>query len=197
MAIQIPRSVSEQLEDNIVAILKAKAIEQTLLDPENEFFVDRDRLLSLDPAVDSFPLVVVWLQSLQSENSRSSGKTYQQETATFAIDCYTIGDQDNIEGSADINGTKRFLYLIEQVKYTLLALINIDLGLPAGTLASKSWPDFQMYQPDVSHAENTLISGRWTFKVEYSFIPEELELLDLTLINVHTDMWDTIFTYPI
>jgi hypothetical protein len=195
MPTKIPTSVVEQLEDNIVAILEQTATEQAALDPNCIFYVGRDTLLSLDSESDQFPRAVVWLQSIVNEPSRSGGRTYLQETATFAIDCFAVGDQDNLDGGADVNSMKRLLYLIEQVRYGLFALVNVDLGLPAQCIARKNWPSFQMYQPDISTSESAVTSGRWTLPIEYGYSPEDIELMDLKIANVYTSDWDTIFNY--
>ena len=110
------------------------------------------------------------------------------------MDCYAIGKTDTPD-LPDVAGMARLKYLKEQVKHSILSLINVDFGLPAGTIARKVWPNFQFFQPDLADTENSIPAGRWQFSVEYSYHPEDIELEDLKLININTSLWETLFSY--
>lgn len=194
MAQLVPQGLSELIQDKIVELLENFNREQTALDQNVAFNIYKDKLLPLDEKAENFPLVNIWLPSLNSEVSRSSGRTYQQESANYAIDCYAIGAIKQND-APDVAAMARLKYLKEQVKIVILSLVNIDFGLEPGLIAKRNWPNFQMFQPDISETENSLAVGRWSFSVEYGYNPEELELLDLKELKVDTNIWEALFNY--
>ena len=194
MAGLIPIGMSEIIQDAIVAKLQETSDEQKLLDPNVGFFPKKDLLLNIDNEFDQLPLVNVWIQQLNPSLSRSAGKLYEQEIATYNIDLYVKGDISENE-TPDVVAFARLKYLKEQVKHSLMALINVDFGLEAGIIGSKKWPSFQFYQPSVENTEDTVPTGRWTLEVDYAYSPDDIELEDLDSINIKTSLWEAFFQY--
>jgi len=138
------------------------------------FTVSRRPLRPIDRA--ELPLVVINCVSLTHEGS--SSKWYEQETAEYNLDCFAVG----VEGTykSDEDAKKKLYFLAQQVKYALFALSAADFGQAKGTIAMKEWPDFTLLKPTKNEAEEQIVGGRWTIRVQYGFTAEDLTSQALT-----------------
>jgi hypothetical protein len=183
----IPRSADDIIIDNMVTALQAFGAEQVAQDPAVGFKVERDRVRP--PAMRDIPLVVVWLESLSPAAKGSTAKLHEQETARINVDCYARGLDEDDDGLVDKAAMARLYYLKQQVKAGLYRLINADLGLPAGAIAGKRWPSWQLFMNDLKLPETEVVAGRWTVEIDYSWTPEDSPGVALDQIAVDATPW--------
>lgn len=189
----IPIGFDSALQQKIVDRLIATSEQQVLIDPNVGFSVFKNRSLAFDRDTENFPLVNILIDS-NDPTSASTGRTYEQLVVNFNVDLYA--HQDNpISEPPDLNATNRLMYLRDQVKFSICSLKDPDFGFPKGIISKKKWPSFQQFKPDTSNSEIIIASGRLRFEFEYSFDPEQNELLDLKSINVDTDTWGAKIDY--
>jgi hypothetical protein len=126
------------------------------------------------------PLVCISLTSLTPEGS--SSRQVEAEAAEYALDCFAHG----VEGTdkSDEDAKKKLYYLAQQVKHGLYALAAYDFGQAVGVIAKKSWPTFQLLKPTEQEAEEQIVGGRWTIRVEYAWTPADAQAQALTQVTV-------------
>jgi hypothetical protein len=189
----IAKSADDLIIDNMATALREFSAEQVVEDPDVGFRVERDRLRP--PSMRDMPLVVIWLDALDPEERRSSGRLYGQEVARINVDCYARGIDTTDDGLDDQTAMARLMYLKEQVKYGLYRLVNSDFGLPVGSIAAKRWPRFQLFQNDLKLPETEVVAGRWVVEVEYVWSPEDITGAELERIAVDAGRWSAFYNY--
>lgn len=189
----IPRSADDIIIDNMVQALQAFAAEQVAEDPDVGFTVERDRVRP--PSMRDMPLVNIWLESLDPQTQGSSARTVEQELARINVDCYAKGTDEDGDDLDDQTAMARLYYLKEQVKAGLYRLVNADFGLPAGTIGSKRWPAWRLFQNDLKQPEDEVVAGRWSVEVEFQWTPEDIDGTILDQIAVDAGRWSAVYTY--
>ena len=190
----IPRDMPDLLKDAILSILLDVAAEQ---EEGLGFNVRRDQLHPI--AAEDLPLINIWGPETRSDEGSSSTRTQQHEVAVINLDLYTRGEEqpDEIDFiTADQAAVARLDYLRAQVKHGIYRLINADLGFPAGTIARKRWPGWQMFQTELKMPAEAIVGGRLTLEIEYVWEPEDLAEISLEQISVSDSMreiWSTLF----
>lgn len=187
----IPRSIDDLLIDNIVTILSNFSSSQAEIDPAAAFSVQRDRIRPL--SVKNFPFVNVWLESLDTQRSSSTGRLYQTETARLAVDCYAAALDEDTEDFEEIGSMARLYYLKQQAKFAIFSLINSDFGFSVGTIGKKTWPSWRLFQTPASLPEADVSAGRWSLEVEYSYVPHDVDGVDLVEIFIDSGRWSAIY----
>lgn len=191
MASLIPPGLDTIIQERILQILIAKNAEQKGIDPLVAYFPKKNIMDSIDQE-EPMPLVNIWVKSIIPT---VSANTYVQETVIYNIDMYAKGKSEDPNISNAQIAMERLDYLKQQVKNPLLALINIDFGLEAGLISKKKNPRYESFSPEISYSENSLVAGRWVFEVEYSYSPDDIDLNDLSIINVIETLWKAFFQY--
>jgi hypothetical protein len=194
VATLIPQSLDVVIQDKIVEILKNKSDEQSAIDPNVVFYVEKNIMDSIDQE-DNFPLVNVWIQTVIPKPENSAKKTFFHDTVSYVFDLYVNGNINDPTKNPSQVATDRLLYLKEQVRFTLMSLKEVDFGFPVGTIPRKNPPRWETFTPEISISEKSIVAGRWTFDVEYVYSPEDLELANLKELNVSTDLWAALFVY--
>jgi hypothetical protein len=191
----VPRGLDDKLIDKIVDILSSFSTSQSAIDPSVAFSVQRDRIRPV--AYKNFPFINVWLETLDTQKSSSSGKLYQTEIARIAVDCYASALDEDSEDSEEIGSMARLYYLKEQAKYAIYSLINSDFGFDVGNIGKKNWPSWRLFQTPALFPEADVTAGRWSFEVEYSFIPQDIETIEFKEIFVDSNRWSALYEYNI
>lgn len=189
----VPRSLDDQLVDKIITILSSFSDSQAAIDPSVAFYVQRDRIRPV--SYRNFPFVNVWVESLDTERSSSSGRLYQTEIARIAIDCYAAAFDGDPEDFEETGSMARLYYLKEQVKYAIYSLINSDFGFDVGSIGKKKWPSWRLFQTPALLPEADVAAGRWSLEVEYFFIPEDIETVEFKEIFVDSSRWSALYEY--
>lgn len=189
----IPRGADDIIIENMVTALQAFAAEQVAEDSEVGFNVERDRVRP--PSMKLMPLVNIWLESLDPKREGSSAKTCQQELARINVDCYAKGTDQDGDDLDDETAMARLYYLKEQVKAGLYRLVNVDFGMPAGTIGRKSWPSWRIFQNDLKLPESEVVAGRWSVEIEYQWMPEDIDGTILDRITVNAGKWSAAYNY--
>jgi hypothetical protein len=189
----IPRSADDIIIDNMVTALQAFVAEQVAQDPGVGFRVERDRVRP--PSMRDMPLVVIWLESLDTQRGGSSARTVQQELARINVDCYAKGTDTDGDDLDDQASMARLYYLKEQVKAGLYRLVNADYGMGVGVIGRKSWPSWRLFQNDLKLPESEVVAGRWSVEVEYQWTPEDIAATALEEITVNAGRWSGTYPY--
>jgi hypothetical protein len=163
----IPRSADDLLLDNVVTILQAFSVAQAAMDPTVAFNVVRGQ--RRPASLSQLPLVNVWLESMDPQGA--AARTCERERGTVNLDCIVRGAED--ENPSDQDAEVKLAYLKEQVKAGLWALAQADFGFTVGTIAVKGWPRWQAYKDDTENPEEQVVGGRWTFEVDFEWLPSE------------------------
>jgi len=174
----IPRSTDDLMLDNVVTILQAFSAAQAAMDPTVAFNVVRGQ--RRPAALTQLPLVNVWLES--GDPQGAAARTCERERATVNLDCIVRGEEDG--GPSDQDAEVKLAYLKEQVKAGLWALAQADFGFAVGTIAVKGWPRWQAYKDDNGDPEEQVVGGRWTFEVDYEWLPSEVTRETLTELHL-------------
>jgi len=116
-------------------------------------------------------------------------KYYEETFSTMS----TRGWEYLIEDFEEISAMARLYYLKEQVKHAIFRLINSDFSFDPGIIGKKGWPSWRMFQTSAAIPESEVAAGRWSFDIEYSYIPKDIDGLDLDEIFVDSQRWSAIY----
>jgi len=159
------------------------------------FTVERDRLGGLDEETLKAQAAVVMGFSSESPDS-SAGKTQKRSKASFFLDCYTARGESAAEGiDGDKAAKSRLLYLKAQSEAAIWSLFNYHLGFSPGVIGKKSFGTWQDTSGTDEAGERWVVSGRWTFDLDYEWAPESPQGVALDSISVNAGLWSGLYTY--
>ena len=193
----VPRDFPDLLLDALVAALTLSSGEHSAV---LQYTVKRDKTGAITKT--DIPLVNLWCAEERPEEGQSGAHKTARYTAVVNFDLYARGeeqedDSDYVE--ADQAAASRLAYLRAQVRHAIKRLSNMDMGFGAGTIASVSWPSWQMFQEGDRTpfpAEN-ILGGRLSVEFSYEWSPEDIsgDALNLATITDSTKArWAAQFT---
>lgn len=188
----------EIIRDQIAALLATEIANQMVLAPVADDY--KLRIYSersnpweqfLNEVTDYSPLVNVWFDSINFDQSKSNIVERQAGQATYNIDCYGYGESEDIPAGGHIAGDEQAALeahrAIRLCRNILMAAENTYLQ--ARGLVWQRWiRDINVFQPPSISGNQVqrIQAGRIRLEVifnEFSpqYTPEELELLTVTV----------------
>lgn len=151
------------------------------------------------------PIVNVWWNGLQFDQSASNVVERQKGTSTFYVDCYAYATSEDISGGGHRPGDQLAALeahrAVRLVRNILMAATYTYLGL-RGTVWRRWISAIDMMQPEQdAHAAQRIGCARLTLQVDHSeFSPqvsgEPLELLSVGVKRAETGELYFTATYP-
>ena len=189
----IPRYLWDIAQDGIKEILEEVSTAQAAINSEYEFLVENDRYRpTLESLVKENHLVNIYVGAVRSDDAETNFA--KNHVVTYNIDCYVQGfdEDDPTTGNlvpADEAAVQRLKYLCAMVEFGLTKLANFFMKLPANNI----WPDKidLTYNPvdDAAESGTPYAPARFQFVCKFPYVPQDLELPELTEINVTLEDW--------
>ena len=192
----------EVIRDQIVAILVTEIAEQQVLaaaaakDPDDwklRVFAERsnpwEQYLN-DPASDPSPIVNVWYDNSNFDQSGSNISERQKTDGIFNIDCYGYGVSEDDGGTGHKPGDREAAYEVQKalrlVRNILMAAEYTYLGLRG--LVWQRWPQsITVFQPQIDGRQvQQIVGARVAFRVVFNeFSPQVVaETLEYLSVDV-------------
>lgn len=182
----LPAGFDDLLLSHMVSILQAFSAQQVALPGGSlvGFRTERDRMAAPDSKeLESGPIVSLYATLYNPD--KGTTRDTQEGKVTVQCDMYTAS-LESLTGGGDKAAMARLYYLKDQVRAALYAKSATDLGFSAGSAHLDPSPRFQM-TPQPVGSELWICAGSWTFEVAYSFTAQDLDMIDLTQVNVTVD----------
>lgn len=193
----IPRGLFDLIEDRIVETLKAFSDVQQAEDPGNPG-IPFDVLQGHSSRVPTSavkPVVNVYLSGLDPVAAGSTAFVNENVRSQYYIDL-TVAPPAGTTTAFDKAAHKRLLYLIEQIKYPLFALVESDFGFATGVITRRPWPTLTWYQTENPNQEQPVGNARWMLSVEYFVEAADLEGFDpLEFLSLKAPLSEVLFKY--
>lgn len=144
------------------------------------------------------PIVNVWFDSMEAQESRSDTVERQMYSGIFNIDCYSYGiSSETLDGhtSGDEDGAKQVHRVIRLVRNILMAGEYTYLGLPRRDkqfVWGRMVQTVNVFQPAADDATiQNIIGARIVFRVNFNELspqvePQTLEILSAQVIRAET-----------
>jgi hypothetical protein len=191
----------EIIRDEIAAILVTEVTNQMSLaageakDPNDwklRIFTERSNPWEqwLDKSDDKSPLINVWYDNSNFNQSASDTVERQKSEAVFNIDCYGFGISANEPAGGHSPGDKTAALEVQRairlVRNILMSAEYTYLGL-RGTVWSRWTQSITVFQPEINGVQvQQVIGARIAFRVEFNeFSPQfEADVLELVSVDV-------------
>lgn len=177
-----------QLKANIVTLLKEVATEETLVDPERNFIVERDKYVPWIEAQQNLSLVNVMVKNVNPNSGRSGSKSSVMDDIEIMIEMYSIGKAGEVL-PVDQVAADRLDLLTAQVREALTRLKQRDYLFPrtANGLIIDNNNSFNLTFFDQVSEQSTkqYAPAQYGFTVQMPFIPtDNNDFVDLTELNI-------------
>lgn len=172
----IARGTDDVFLDRAKAKLLAFASREKAISADADFDIELDKPT---PWESDRSLVNLYIESDNNSDKAKSCDVDRSGTFTVVAECWAQ------KGS-------RLRYLKTQALTALFSLAdNRDFGFDPNTI-KVYWPDWTRieFSPDTPRELlKSSFAGKWSFKVEYAFTPEELDHGILTNVHVDAGLW--------
>lgn len=190
----------EVIRDQIAGILKTEIINQMALataaakDPDEwklRIFTERSNPFEqfLNEQTDQSPIVNIWYENSNFEQSGSNISERQKTVAIYNIDCYGYGVSED-DGAGHKPGDREAAFEVQKalrlIRNILMAAENTYLQLRG--LVWQRWPqNITVFQPQLDGRQmQQIVGARLAFKVTFNeFSPQvQAETLEYVAIDV-------------
>ncbi len=197
----IDRYLWDIAQDSIKTILKAVSSDQAAINPEYEFFVEKDLFRpTIESLVENNHLVNILVGTVTSDEFETNFD--KNHIVTYKIDCYVQGKNEDDAGTLippDEAAVERLKYLCAMVEFGLTKLANFYFNNRA--LVNKVVPDkIDLTFNSVDDSENATTPyapASFNFVCKFPYESQDLEnlpVLEQALIDLTT--WASKFIYP-
>jgi hypothetical protein len=182
----IPIGLYDTIESQIIGLLKAFNTEQSPLQnpPGSSQFAVVQQFHIFDPVLVNPALANVYCALVEPQPEKSGAYRAIAEKATYYLDLYAKGTEQQGVQAASANAHQVLKYLAQQVCWCLVRLANVDFGLGPGYISNRPYPRFELTRDETTKNEPQIVTGRITLEVEYGWIPEDLNSTNLTEVFV-------------
>lgn len=138
------------------------------------------------------PIINVWYDSSNFDDSVGGTVEHQQAAGVFNIDCYAIGVAGDDGSGGHLPGDKEAALNVQRalrlVRNIIMSSTNTYLQLQKGSVAhvSRRWPGaVQVFQPELSDTPaQQIIAARLPLNVTFSEFSPQYVPNDLEIVNV-------------